>query len=128
MKGEHFMNFYPSLKEAKNLLNDDSFKNIAISCSFPAKKTSSEIFRILKNISRNVFILESAEDQENWGRYTFLGFNPSLELTCQNSKVKIKSGTTFTFEMYLLTLILDRLLPRTNLLIFPASLHLQADL
>lgn len=92
------MKFYPNLEETKNLVSDDEYKNIAISCSFPAEKSSSEIFRILKNVSRNVFILESAEEQESWGRYTFLGFNPSLELTCQNSQVKIKSGTSFTFE------------------------------
>ena len=33
-------------------------------------------------------MLESAGDNEAWGRYTFLGYDPKLELTCENGKVR----------------------------------------
>ena len=41
-------------------------------------------------------MLESIEDSENWGRYSFLGFNPLLEFTCQDGVVQIKGDCNFT--------------------------------
>lgn len=38
------------------------------------------------------FLLESAEADKKWGRYTFVGFDPTLEFTCQNGVMRIKSG------------------------------------
>jgi len=46
----------------------------------------------LKNVSRHCFILESAEDTKNWGRYTFLGFDPSMEITCLDGVMGVKSN------------------------------------
>ena len=37
-------------------------------------------------------MLESIEDNRNWGRYTFLGFDPTLEITCINAKISIKGS------------------------------------
>ena len=34
-------------------------------------------------------MLESARENENWGRYTFLGFDPKLEITCAHGEMKI---------------------------------------
>lgn len=34
------------------------------------------------------------EESKRWGRYTFLGFDPVLELTCRDGLLKITSGTT----------------------------------
>ncbi len=51
------------------------------------------VFKILKNLSRQCFILESLEDKEKWGRYTFLGYDPKLEISCLNGKLTIKNGT-----------------------------------
>jgi len=51
------------------------------------------VFKILKNLSRQCFILESLEDKEKWGRYTFLGYDPKLEISCVNGKLSIKNGT-----------------------------------
>jgi anthranilate synthase component 1 len=56
------------------------------------------MLRVLKNISRHVYMLESIEDNEKWGRYTFLGFDPKLELTCLDGKMTIKNGTTIQME------------------------------
>lgn len=56
------------------------------------------VFRILKNLSRQCFILESLEDKEKWGRYTFLGYDPKLEISCVNGKLTIKNGTDFEID------------------------------
>lgn len=36
-------------------------------------------------------MLESAQQTEKWGRYTFLGFDPKLEVTCINGDMKVGS-------------------------------------
>ncbi|MDR3160800.1 MAG: anthranilate synthase component I family protein, partial [Spirochaetaceae bacterium] len=46
-----------------------------------------------KNLSRQCFILESLEDPGRHGRYTFLGYDPKLEITCDNGSLSIKNGT-----------------------------------
>ena len=43
-------------------------------------------------------MLESVEDSKKWGRYTFLGFDPKLEITCQNGVMTVKNGTVITEE------------------------------
>ncbi len=57
-------------------------------------KTPIEVLRILKNVSRHCYILESVENQEKWGRYTFLGYNPELEITCLDGTMTIKNVAT----------------------------------
>ncbi len=44
--------------------------------------------RILKQVSTHCYMLESAASHETWGRYTFLGFDPSLEITCRNGEMR----------------------------------------
>lgn len=79
------MNLYPAYADALKILKEDNYKTFPVSFSTGLNKTSDDIYRILKNKSRNVFVLESAEDSENWGRYTFLGYNPTLEITSKDS-------------------------------------------
>jgi anthranilate synthase component 1 len=43
-------------------------------------------------LSRQCFILESLEDSSRWGRYTFLGYDPRLEISCTGGRVRIKNG------------------------------------
>lgn len=38
-----------------------------------------EAIRILKNVSTHCYMLESAQQDEKWGRYTFLGYDPKME-------------------------------------------------
>lgn len=40
-------------------------------------------------------MLESIEDAEKWGRYSFLGYDPLLEFTCQNGVVQIRGDADF---------------------------------
>ena len=52
-------------------------------------RTPIEVLRILKKKSEHVYLLESVEDQVNWGRYTFMGFNPKMCVTCDDGEIKI---------------------------------------
>ncbi len=51
--------------------------------------TPIQVIRKLKNVSSHCFLLESAEAQENWGRYTFLGFDPKLSITCSDGEMQV---------------------------------------
>lgn len=57
-------------------------------------RTPIEMLKILQGVSRQCFILESVENQEKWGRYTFLGYNPKLEISCLNGKLTVKHVLT----------------------------------
>ena len=77
--------FSPSIEEVKNISKNKEFKRIPISYElFSDIATPIEVLRILKGISKHCYMLESIEDAEKWGRYSFLGFNPLLEFTCQD--------------------------------------------
>ena len=52
--------------------------------------TPVEVLKKLQNVSSHCFMLESIEDKAQWGRYTFIGYDPVLELTCIDHKLTIK--------------------------------------
>ena len=88
--------FYPNIEEAKEIAKDKSYKRIPISYEiFSDSKTSIEVLRRLRILSNHCYMLESVEDSKNWGRYSFLGFNPILELTCQEGDLSIKGKSSF---------------------------------
>ena len=89
--------YYPSLEEVKEIAGDDSYKRIPISYEiFSDTKTSIEVLRRLRILSNHCYMLESIEDSQNWGRYSFLGFNPILEITCQDGLLKIKGKSSLS--------------------------------
>ena len=51
--------------------------------------TPIEAMRILKAASTHAYLLESAKANENWGRYTFLGFEPELSISCIDGKMNV---------------------------------------
>lgn len=86
------MTYYPSFAYAQQLAG--SYPRVPISCELYSDFiTPIMALRILKNVSHHCYLLESAAADNQWGRYTFLGFDPSLELTCQDGRLCIKSGT-----------------------------------
>ncbi len=90
------MMIYPAKEEVAKYAAE-GFRCIPVMTSEKCEKTEEEIYRILRNVSSHVFILDSAEKSER-GRYTFFGYDPTLELTCTSNTVRIKSGTALTFE------------------------------
>lgn len=57
-----------------------------------------EVLRILKNVSSHCYMLESVIDNEKWGRYTFLGYDPKMEITCLDGEMKIGDQTLRTSQ------------------------------
>lgn len=88
-----------SLEEARALAQKEKCKVIPLGREMYADvRTPIEVLRILKNVSSHCFILESVEDRERWGRYTFLGYDPALELTIRNGRMTIRNGTKIEME------------------------------
>ena len=88
--------FSPSLDEVKKIAKNEEYKRIPVAYElFSDVATPIEVLKILKGISKHCYMLESIEDSENWGRYSFLGFDPLLEFTCQNGVVQIKGDSKF---------------------------------
>ena len=54
-------------------------------------RTPLQVLRTLQNVSGHVYLLESVSGHEKWGRYTFLGYDPKLEITCMDGTMKIGS-------------------------------------
>ncbi|MGX2971683.1 anthranilate synthase component I family protein [Helicobacter sp. T3_23-1059] len=46
----------------------------------------------LKSHSKNAFLLESMQDRKQWGRYSFLGFEPSARIACVRDNICIESS------------------------------------
>ena len=53
------------------------------------RHTPITVLERLKKASSHCFLLESVDDRQRWGRYTFLGYNPTLEITCTDHLVTI---------------------------------------
>ncbi|MGN0465838.1 MAG: anthranilate synthase component I [Lachnospiraceae bacterium] len=91
------MNYQPNFEEASQYINN--YRSIPISTTLYSDIcTPITLLRILKKVSRHCYMLESLEDSTNWGRYTFLGYDPKLELSCINGTLRIKSGTDITIQ------------------------------
>ncbi|MDE7269821.1 MAG: anthranilate synthase component I [Acetatifactor sp.] len=89
------MKVMPSLEECKALAAGGAYGVIPVSCELYADYTTPiEALQILKKVSRHVYLLESAEADKRWGRYSFLGYDPLLEITCYNGVSTIKSPMT----------------------------------
>ena len=90
---------FPSLEQAKQLASQGIYGRIPIRRELLCDSiTPITALRILKNASHHCFLLESAQAGKNWGRYSFLGFDPSLELSCLNGILQIKGDTVRTLQ------------------------------
>ena len=89
------MKVTPSFEELKKFVDD--YKVVPVSCELMADiHTPIEVLRILKNVSEHCYMLESAAENERWGRYTFLGFEPRLSITCTGGNITIGNREFFT--------------------------------
>ncbi len=88
------MRIQPSLEECKKLA-EEKYGVIPVSTEIYADITTPiEVLKILKNVSNHVYLLESAAADKRWGRYSFLGYDPLMEITCYNGMVSIKTSLT----------------------------------
>lgn len=78
----------PKLSEVERIAETGEYKVLPVSCEILSDFTTPiEVMRILKNVSTHCYMLESAQASETWGRYTFLGYDPKMEITCLPSPV-----------------------------------------
>ena len=91
------MQIKPSYEEVLACATSGEYTTIPMSTElFSDIKTPVEVLKILLNVSDHCYMLESAGDNEAWGRYTFLGYDPKLELTCESGKVRCGGVTVET--------------------------------
>lgn len=81
---------YPDISSVKEAAESGKYKTAPVCTEILSDFTTpTEVLRILKNVSDHCFLLESINDNEKWGRYTFLGFEPSLEINCRDGHMKV---------------------------------------
>lgn len=84
----------PSLEEALAYTAGGSYKRVPIAREILSDTvTPITVMRKLKNVSDHCYLLESAADSAQWGRYSFLGYDPTLEVTCLDGQMKVGALT-----------------------------------
>ena len=109
------MNIMPNLDVVKAIASSGKYNVLPVSCEILSDFTTPiEAMKILKNVSTHCYMLESAQANETWGRYTFLGFDPKMEITCLNGEMKIGNLTVQTDNpsAYLRQILADYKSPR----------------
>lgn len=83
---------YPTLEQAKQIAAGGDYRRIPVSRELMADRfTPIEVMRTLRAASHHCYLLESAEQNHQWGRYSFLGYSPSYELTCTDGAITLRA-------------------------------------
>lgn len=97
----------PTLEQVRTIAKEGDYRRIPVKKElFADHITPTDALRALRGASHHCFLLESAEANGARGRYTFLGFEPTLEFTCSvgNARIRTNLGTdketcqTFTLD------------------------------
>ena len=84
------MKFLPEFDEVKRYAESGRYDILPVSCEILSDIcTPIEAIMILKSISTHCYMLESVADKEKWGRYTFLGYDPKLQITAAGNELSI---------------------------------------
>ena len=82
--------YYPTLNEIEKIKENKEYTLAPVSMEILSDFiTPIEAIRILKKASTHAYMLESAKANESWGRYTFLGFDPTLSISCNDGKINV---------------------------------------
>ena len=83
------MKIIPTQEQVREIAASGNYDVCPLSCELLSDFTTPiETMRILKTVSTHCYMLESAQANDRWGRYTFLGFDPKLEITCIDGMMK----------------------------------------
>ncbi|MBO4416082.1 MAG: anthranilate synthase component I family protein [Lachnospiraceae bacterium] len=83
------MQIRPELEVIRRTAALGEYNILPLSCEILSDFiTPIEAVKVLKNVSTHCYMLESAQADEYWGRYTFLGFDPKMAITCVNGEMK----------------------------------------
>ena len=109
----------PKLSEVERIAETGEYKVLPVSCEILSDFTTPiEVMRILKNVSTHCYMLESAQASETWGRYTFLGYDPKMEITCIDGELTAGNIRVQTSDpsQYLRQIMADYKSPRFDYL------------
>ena len=82
---------YPSLEQIKQIASQGDYRRIPVCIEMLSDSyTPVEVMKILRKASRHCYLLESASQSEVWGRYSFLGYDPGMEITCLDDILTIR--------------------------------------
>ena len=82
-----------TLEQIRSYAEQGRYKRVPISKELYADAfTPISVMRTLRAASKHCYLLESAEDRQQWGRYSFLGYAPTMEITCTDGRVIISEG------------------------------------
>ena len=84
------MKFMPEYETVRELAESGRYDILPVSCEIMSDIcTPIEAIMTLKNVSSHCYMLESVAEKEKWGRYTFLGYDPKLQITAVGSDLTI---------------------------------------
>ena len=93
------MNTTISLDKAREIAGSGEYNVIPVGCEILSDFiTPIELVRKLKSASRHCYMLESAQANEYWGRYTFIGYDPKLAITLKDGEMTFGATTIRTTE------------------------------
>ena len=94
------MKMYSPMEDEVERLSAEGYGAIPVSRSILADvRTPIEVLNAFLRIDSHCYILESVEDRQRWGRYTFLGFDPVLSIVCSDGRVTVtEEGESRTVE------------------------------
>ncbi len=82
---------YPSREEIKDILKN--YKTVPVFYELLVDSfTPIQLFNALHEAYDNCFILESVDNSDKWGRYSFVGINPKAEITLKDKIAVISTG------------------------------------
>lgn len=80
----------PDYDEIRHLARTGAYRRIPVYRELLSDRfTPVEVMRTLRAASTHCYLLESADSHQRWGRYTFLGYDPTVELTCTNGRLRL---------------------------------------
>lgn len=86
------MKIRPTLEEVKQIMAEGDYGVIPVSAEIYSDSTTPiEVLRRLKVVSKHAYLLESAEADKKWGRYSFLGYDPVMSISCYDGQVTVKT-------------------------------------
>ncbi len=79
-----------SPEEAKRYAAETDYRVLPVSSELIADTlTPMQVLRILRRVSAHTYLLESISGPDHRGRYTFLGYDPKLGISCRNGRLKV---------------------------------------
>lgn len=94
------MQIRPTLEEVRALTETGEYGSVPISCEILSDTVTPLIaLQRLQFVSDHCFLFESVEDHGRWGRYSFLGYDPRLTISCRNGRTQVEAGgTAFSYD------------------------------